>query len=288
MRVEKFKVEKQIKVSACIQNKYPMLSYGAVQKILRNKDVKVNGVRLSQDETVFAGDEIAFYVNEFDLNKQLEVVYDDENVVIVLKPRNLETVTATNDVSLKDMLSSQLSQELFAVHRLDRNTQGLVIFAKNLEAKRELDDAIKHRYLQKFYLAEVYGLLKKHSDNMIAYLNKDEKNAIVKISSTPKIGYDKIQTNYKVLKENESSSIVEIELVTGKTHQIRAHFAHIGNFLIGDEKYGDTKINKMFKKRYQNLCAYKLIFHFEKGVLSYLNNKEIKLDFNKIDFCQNL
>ena len=288
MRVEKFKVEKQIKVSACIQNKYPMLSYGAVQKILRNKDVKVNGVRLSQDETVFAGDEIVFYVNEFDLNKQLEVVYDDENVVIVLKPRNLETVTTTNDVSLKDMLSSQLIQELFAVHRLDRNTQGLVIFAKNLEAKRELDDAIKHRYLQKFYLAEVYGLLKKHSDNMIAYLNKDEKKAIVKISSTPKIGYDKIQTNYKVLKENESSSIVEIELVTGKTHQIRAHFAHIGNFLIGDEKYGDTKINKMFKKRYQNLCAYKLIFHFEKGVLSYLNNKEIKVDFNKIDFCQNL
>ena len=102
-------------------------------------------------------------------------------------------------------------------------------------------------------------------------------------------GSVKIETIFTTLKSTNSSSLVEIELVTGKTHQIRAHFAHIGHFVIGDEKYGDSLINKKYKNKYQNLCAYRIVFHFkEDDYLSYLNSKEIILDKSKIDFCQNL
>ena len=101
-------------------------------------------------------------------------------------------------------------------------------------------------------------------------------------------GFEKIQTNFKVVGEFENSTLVEVELVTGKTHQIRAHFSHIGHFVVGDEKYGDSKVNKLFGRKNQCLCAYKIKFHFKEGALSYLDGKEIVLDKSKIDFCQNL
>lgn len=286
MNVEKFHAIKQEKVSLAISKKYPSISYSLIQKLFRNKDIKINGSRISKDIVLNVGDEVCFFVKN-DVIKKLEIVYDDDNIVVVFKHRGVETVSEESE-DLLTMVSNQLGKKCFAVHRLDRNTEGLVVFAKNEMAKKELDVAFKNRTIEKYYLALVYGLFSKKQDNMVAYLKKDSIKSLVYISDKKQKGFDRIQTNYKVIHESENSSIVEVELVTGKTHQIRAHFSHIGHFVVGDEKYGDSNINKLFMKRYQCLCAYKIVFHFDNGELSYLNGKEICLDKSKIDFCQNM
>ncbi len=285
--VKKFKANKVEKLSCAILNKFPMLGYNMVQKLLRNKDVKVNEKRVGSDMMLEVDDEVVFYAPERLLNTQLEVIYQDDNIVIVYKNRNLETISESGEHDLKKLVELQLGQKVFAVHRLDRNTEGLVVFAKNLQAKAELDMAFKNRTIEKFYVALVFGILKNKSDKLVAYLKKDATKSCVVVLDEKKPGFAKIQTNYKVIQELENSSIIEVELVTGKTHQIRAHFAHIGHFVVGDEKYGDAKINKLFKKKQQCLCAYKIKFHFDKGVLQYLNNKEVNLDLKNIDFCKN-
>lgn len=288
MRVEKFSVEKTEKVSEAIIKRYPTLSYNSIRKLLRQKDVKINGKRISADIVLSQNDEVVFYIKEI-MEQNLEVVYDDENVIIVLKNRMIETVSEVGDVDLLSKVEQFLNQKCYAVHRLDRNTEGFVVFAKNDIAKKSLDFAFKNRTIEKFYLALVYGVFDKKSDSMVAYLKKIADKSFVEISDIYKPGYEKIQTNYKVLKEKDDLSLIEVELVTGKTHQIRAHFAHVGHFVIGDEKYGISKINKILKKKYQCLCAYKMIFHFnENDCLSYLNEKVFELQKNRIDFCQKL
>ena len=287
MQVQSYKVTKRQKVSDSILNKFPSITYSAVRKLMRNKDIKINGHRISSDVVVEVDDEVLFYISEIPQNS-LDVIYEDDNLIIVFKPRKIETVSETDD-DLFLAVKNYLNKDCFAVHRLDRNTEGLVVFAKNINSKNELDDAFKNRTIDKFYLALVYGNTLKKSDKLIAYLKKDSKKSVVDIVDNKIIGYEKIQTNYKLLKTIDDTSLVEVELVTGKTHQIRAHFAHIGHFVIGDEKYGDSNINKKFKKKYQCLCAYKIIFHFaENSCLKYLNSKTIELDKSKIDFCQNL
>lgn len=286
MNVEKFYAVRQEKVSTAISKKYPSISYSLIQKLFRNKDIKINGLRVNKDTVVDVGDEICFFVKD-DVIKKIEIIYEDDNLAIVFKRRGIETVSEDSE-DLLSLVAKQLNQQCFAVHRLDRNTEGLVIFAKNETAKKELDVAFKNRTIEKFYLTFVYGLFGKKQDNMIAYLKKDSAKSLVYISDKDQKGFEKIQTNYKVIHEFENASIVEVELVTGKTHQIRAHFSHIGHFVIGDEKYGDSNINKIFGKRYQCLCAYKIMFNFNGGELAYLNGKEIYLDKSKIDFCQNM
>lgn len=288
MRVEEFKVLKLTKVSEAITDKYSMISYNTIRKLLRNKDIKVNGKRVNSDILLNVGDDVVFYINDLPENK-LEVVFEDDNIIVVFKRRKIETVSETGEHDLMSDVSSYLKSDCYAVHRLDRNTEGVVLFAKNKMAKESLDFAFKNRTIEKFYIAQVYGVLEKKSDSMVAYLKKFSNKSYVDVSSEEKVGYEKIQTNYKVLKEDNDSSIVEVELITGKTHQIRAHFAHIGHFVIGDEKYGDSSINKIYKKKYQCLCAYKIVFHFkDNDFLAYLNNKVIELSKFKIDFCQNL
>lgn len=287
MRVEKFKINKQQKLSEFISEKFSLLSYNFIMKMIRNKDVKINDKRVSSDIILNVNDVVLLYLPN-GVGK-VDIVYEDENLIIVNKPRKIETVSESGENDLCLMVENQINLECHPVHRLDRNTEGLVIFAKNLQAKNSLDHAIKDRKIDKFYLALVYGNLPLQTDKMIAYLKKDNSKAYVDVVDEYQNGYSKIQTNYKVLKSFDDCSLVEVELVTGKTHQIRAHFAHIGHFVIGDEKYGDSMINKKFKSKFQNLCAYKLIFHFEKGdYLFYLNEKNIELDKSKIKFCQNL
>ena len=139
----------------------------------------------------------------------------------------------------------------------------------------------KHHEIEKHYLATVYGILPKKQDRLEAYLFKDNKKSLVYISDTPKKGYQKIITSYKVIKENkkDNTSVLDINLETGRTHQIRAHLAHIGFPIIGDGKYGKNEINKKFKQKTQLLESYSLKFNFktESGILEYLNNKDIKL-----------
>lgn len=288
MNVEEFKALKNQKISYELLSRFPNFNYAFVQKLLKQKDVKVNGKRVSKDVDVFEDDLIAVYYSQDKIFK-VEVVYEDENLIIVFKKRKIETISETGELDLISVLEKQIGSKLFAVHRLDRNTEGLVIFAKNEESKISLDYAFKNRTIDKFYLALVFGTLDKKADVMTAYLKKNKDKSFVEVCDENKSGYDRIKTAYKVVYENEDVSLVEVELLTGKTHQIRAHFAHIGHFVIGDEKYGDSVINKKFKSKYQKLCAYKIIFHFTSdNFLSYLDGKEIVLDKSKIDFCQNL
>ncbi len=283
MFVKNFNCEKQTKLIRflCDEN----LPYNLVCKLVRDKDIKVNNKRVGKDILLIEGDKITVYLKE---EQKVEIVFEDENVLVAFKPRSIETISEVSDDFLS-MLKSQTNINLFAVHRLDRNTEGLIVFAKNENAKKSLDYAFKNRTLEKYYLALTYGTFILKEKTLEAYLKKDEKKSLVQISDKNLDGYEKIITKYKVLKEIDNLSLIQVELVTGKTHQIRAHLSHIGHFVIGDEKYGDSKINKQYKKHYQCLCAYKLIFHFASNdYLSYLNGKEISLSKDMIDFCQNL
>lgn len=283
MNVGTFRVLNSEKLSQAINRFYPDLSYGIVSKIIKQKDVKVNGKRVSVDLILSVGDEVVFFCKS-EIEKKIELLYSDDNILIAIKPKNIETV-ADVGTSLLTKLEFQTNQKLFPVHRLDRNTEGLVIFAKKEQAKQSLDRALKNRTLEKYYIAWVFGTFKNQQNNLVAYLKKNSEKSEVYISDFPADGYQKIQTNYKLIKEYENSSIVEVELVTGKTHQIRAHFAHIGHFLIGDEKYGDVSVNKIFEKRTQCLVAYKIIFHFDTNdFLFYLNGKVFEIKKENIEF----
>lgn len=253
------------------------LSFGSAQKIIRAKDVKVNNLRVGMDIVLKLGDEIEVYYSK----SELEIIFENKDIVVVNKPRNIETVSELEDDLLRK-LSEQVGVSLFAVHRLDRNTQGLVIFAKNLESKIALDNAIKKRDIEKYYIARVVGVPEIKEQNLVAFLKKDKDNSLVYVSDNKLVGYEEIRTNYKLLESEGDFSILEVSLITGKTHQIRAHLSHIGFPILGDEKYGNCMINKKMKRRQQCLCAYKIILHFKEGYLSYLDGKVFELDKSKI------
>ena len=286
MRVEKFKVTAQSKVSNQISSKFPTIPYNQIMKLLRNKDIKINGKRISKDEIANNGDEIIFYISEEFLERKLDVVFQDENIIIINKPRKIEIETKDGN-DLLSQVKKEVGQECYAVHRLDMNTTGLVIFAKNLEAKVSLDKAFKVRTIDKYYLTLVIGNLENKEDKMVAYLKKDNEKSFVKISNFSQKGYEMIETRYKLCQNYENFALIEVELITGKTHQIRAHFAHIGHPVLGDEKYGNSQINNIMKTKYQCLCSHKVKFNFDKNdYLCYLNGKIIELERKKIDFLK--
>ena len=258
------------------------LGFNQIQRILRNKDVRISGKRISKDVEVDENSLLEVYLEEI----KIKIIFEDENIVIVFKPRNLETVKENGDHDdLLSILTKQIGISLYAVHRLDRNTEGLVIFAKNELAKFSLDNAIKNRNIEKYYLAKVVGKPNISNEHLVAFLKKDEKNSRVYVSLTQEKGYEIIKTNYKLISTNGEFSILEIELLTGRTHQIRAHLSFIGLPILGDEKYGNSEVNRKYNKKYQCLCAYKLIFHFDSDdYLHYLNGKTIVLDKNEIEF----
>ena len=171
-------------------------------------------------------------------------------------------------------------------NRIDRNTGGMVIAAKTAEALRIMNEKIKNKEIRKFYLCLVSGHLKKKSGELTDYLVKNTDQNRVYIEKDAKNGGKKIVTRYKVLAENELTSLVEVELITGRTHQIRAHFASIGHPLAGDGKYGTNEFNKKVGMKYQALYSYKLIFDFkDENALSYLNGKTIEVE--NVPFAKN-
>ncbi len=268
-----FKVEENsIKLSKFLSGKYgATLPYSTMQKLFRAKDIKVDGKRVNKDVNLVEGQEVLVY---FDGAKQdIEPIFSDSNILVFFKPRGITSEDFESEIQIK-FLGYKLC------HRLDRNTAGLLVFGKD-ESLEEMLKAFKERSVQKFYLSEVYGRLEKDSDTLISYLVKDAENSLVKIYDKKVDNSVKIITKYEVLERRENSTLIKVELITGKTHQIRAHFAHIGHFVIGDGKYGDNKINKVFKAKRQRLTAYSLTFNFEKDSPLYsLNNKTITLDKN--------
>ena len=271
------------KLNKVVMGEIQNISYNMFCQLLRKKDIKVNGKRTNKDITVYENEKIEIYLpKEFqEVNIELNIVYEDKNILIVNKQRNMEM---TVEKSLEKKIKKQYSNCGFKpqpCHRIDRNTTGLVVFAKNEKALEILLEKFKQHEIEKHYLALVYGIPKKKEERLEAYLFKDNKKAYVYIIDKYKKGYQKIITSYKVLEIREdNTALLDVEIETGRTHQIRAHLAHMGYPIIGDGKYGKNQINKQFGKKYQMLCSYKLKFKFqsESGILTYLKGKEIELD----------
>lgn len=263
---------------------FEALNLNDLYKALRKKDIKVNGKRVNKNITIYTGDIIEVYILDEVLfaNKKIDIdiIYEDENILVVNKPNKIEVV---GDNSLTKLLEEKYKINLYPCHRLDRNTTGIILFAKNKEALEILLNKFKKREIEKHYACMVYGIPKENSKILTAYLFKDAKKSFVYISDVPKKGYQKIITQYTVLKKMENNTaILDINLHTGRTHQIRAHLSHIGYPIIGDGKYGIGKINQKFKTNTQMLCSYLLKFNFitDSGKLNYLNNKEFKICYN--------
>lgn len=272
------------KLSLFLQASFDGLTSGTFYKALRKKDILVNNIRIKENILVHTSDNITVYITDEFLFKQvnLDIVYNDENIIVLNKPTGIEVVSKSNNLeSLTSILQKKYGENIMPCHRLDRNTSGLVLFAKNEEALNILMEKFKTHEIEKYYKCTVYGIPVKPQATLEAHLFKDNKKSLVYIYDKPHKGTVKIITSYKILSTNQkdNTSILEVQLHTGKTHQIRAHLAYIGYPIIGDGKYGKNEINKKFGKTCQDLCAYKLIFNFktDSGVLNYLNQKIIEI-----------
>lgn len=258
------------------------LSLNVLYKALRKKDIRINDIRVSENVIVHTGDCIKVYICDEQLEKNnallpMNIIYEDEHICVVNKPAGIEV---TGENSLTTLLKKSYNF-IKPCHRLDRNTTGLVLFAKNEISFNILLDKFKNHEIEKHYEATVIGIPTKKQTTLTSYLFKDAKKSLVYISDTPKKGYEKIITSYRVIEENkkENTSILDVTLHTGKTHQIRAHLAHIGHPIVGDGKYGNNELNKKFGFKTQQLISCSLTFYFksESGILNYLNGKSLLL-----------
>ena len=221
--------------------------------LLKNKDIKVNGLRVRKNVTLFIGDEVIYYTTAAQESVLTHyTVFENEKVLIADK---------LSGVSSEGLLSELCEcGNYYAVHRLDRNTQGLMAFAKTEEAYIELSKAFKERSVEKTYLAVCKNALTQDKATLCGYLLKDEKNAKVKIFEKQVKGSVRIITEYEAVEKRDDLVLVKIILHTGKTHQIRAHRAYIGCPVLGDEKYGDEALNKKYSLKRQCLVAKRLKF----------------------------
>lgn len=271
------------KLSTYLLGIFPMLKRGTLFKALRKKDIRVNNVRISEDVTIHTGDEIKVFITDELLcinNFTLDIIFEDDNILVINKPVGIEVIdNAINEVSLTTLCKEYINGFIEPCHRIDRNTTGLVLFAKNEQALNILLDKFKNKEIEKHYIARVYGFIRKEHEILTDYLFKDSKKSMVYISHSPKKDYLQIITEYTVISRNieENTTTLDINLHTGRTHQIRAHLAYIGYPIIGDGKYGNNEINKKFGLKTQDLTSYKIKFKFKtnSGILNYLNDKEI-------------
>ena len=292
------------------------LPMSLLYKSIRLKKIKVNrkraeaGMILSEGDTVqcFLAD--SFFEKEKDfsalyrIEPKISVVYEDENIILVNKRPGVsvhEDEHSENNTLITHILAylarkgeyepeKEQSFTPALCNRIDRNTGGIVIAAKNAEALRVMNEKIKEREIDKFYLAAVHGIPEKKSDTLKGYLLKDEKTNTVKVFiKNPPKNAKSIITKYTVIAKNGDSALLEVALLTGRTHQIRAHMASIGHPLLGDGKYGINKAERKKGYKYQALYSYRLRFNFnpdKKTALDYLNGKEFKIDKSEIYFTE--
>lgn len=246
-----------------------LLNYGfskpITNQIIKNKDIKFDGKRLCEDDMVFAGQTVVVFAPEKP-SARFSVIFEDENVIVLDKGCDIE-------VQGKDSLESAIPGSI-AVHRLDRNTTGVMIMAKNEEAAEALKQAFKDKTVQKTYVCEVFGRPNFKGEVQKAYLVKDANRSEVKIYPNFVQKSVLIETKFKTVKVGEQTSLVTAELLTGRTHQIRAQLAYLGFPIIGDGKYGKNEINRKFKEKYQKLHCFSLKIKKINKKFEYLQNKE--------------
>lgn len=289
-----------------ITKSVPLLPKSLMYKYIRSKRIKVNGKRSDISYKLNENDVVSMYINDeffekakpkydfLSAGKNLNIVYEDENIILVDKPTGIlshpdeDNYTDTAITRIKRYLyekgdykpDEEASFAPALVNRIDRNTSGIIIAAKNSESLRILNEKLKNRELHKLYLCVVIGRLKSASGLVEGYLEKNEKQNKVYISDKATDKSKHISTKYNVLGYKNGLSLLEVELLTGRTHQIRATFSHLGTPLLGDGKYGTNAQNKQFggyKKQF--LYSYKLAFDFktDAGILNYLNGKEFEV-----------
>ncbi|MBR3614981.1 MAG: RluA family pseudouridine synthase [Clostridia bacterium] len=222
------------KLNNFILDSFPNLNKNTLFKALRKKDIKVNGKRVSEDITIQSGDEITIFIIDDFLygtsSFKIDIIYEDDNIIVFNKPEGL-SVTDDNisNVTLTSIVKDKYGKNLEPCHRLDRNTKGLIIYSKNSIALNILLNKFKNKEIEKHYYTKVYGIPAKNHDILKAYLFKDSKKSFVYISNTPKKDYLEIITEYTILNKDIKNNIstLDINLHTGRTHQIRAHLSHI-------------------------------------------------------------
>ena len=290
----------------------PLLPASLAQKYIRIKRIKLNGARAERDTRLKEGDVLQLYINDefFDKPREdnayltvaspkLNIVYEDDQILLVDKRPGL-AVHPHDGAEYGRTLIDHIQAYLYQKHewsprsensftpalcnRIDRNTGGIVIAAKTAEALRVMNQKIKDREMDKRYLAIVEGTPKSKEGSLKGYLFKDAKQNRVFVTDTPQPGSKSCQTDYRILSSANGLSLVECKLITGRTHQIRAQFAHAGHPLLGDGKYG--KLDKRFDRNYQALYSYRLRFDFttDAGSLDYLNGKSFQVE--QVDFVE--
>ena len=259
--MKEFTVREDTTLKTFTDNFYAQASF-CFRTLLKAREIRVNGARVSADMPLKQGDIVRYFLTpKQESRAAFSVVYEDENVIVADKESGVNSEAVFSALCERG--------ETYFIHRLDRNTAGLLIFAKNAEAEGELLSAFRDRRVEKIYLARVVGYPKEKHAVCTAYLKKDAAVSRVRVSSKP-VG-EKIITEYEVLEGGETS-LLRVTLHTGKTHQIRAHLAFLGCPIVGDEKYGDGAYNRAHNAVRQKLVAKRLTLHCA-GALAYLDGR---------------
>lgn len=265
--MKKFLVSGEIPLKNFTDNTCAPASF-CFRTLLKNREIRVNGKRVGADMLLHEGDEVAYYMTPAQEKKTgFEILFEDENILVIDKESGVNSEAVFSALSERG--------EVYFIHRLDRNTAGLLVFAKTKAAEEELLRAFRERRAEKIYLARVLGKMSSRHSVEEAYLIKDEKNSRVRISNQP-IG-EKIITEYEVISEEGETSVIRITLHTGKTHQIRAHMAYLSHPVVGDTKYGNDEYNRAHNLTRQRLIAKSLCIYGE-GNLAYLCGKTFQSD----------